>query len=118
MCISCLVVGCTVVNFSDFVMRKEDLSTVKMSDTKVTCWWQRRTSGGTVKLGVGMASGLCRTVLPFRLATLGPKMVSAFSTSRLVTGRLRNTLLSTALRKEVSDYPPAASCICRAKFVA
>ena len=117
---SCLVVGWTVVNFRfrDFVMRKENLSMENRSETRVTCWWRRRTSGGKVKLGIGVASGLCHTVLPMRITTLGSKMVSAFNTSRLVMGRFLKALLSTAWRKEVSNCPPAASCICRANFAA
>ena len=86
-------------------------STVKISVTRVMMRWSRRSSGGVSVTGVGTWTGLWCVVRPLRLATLGPKMASAFRASLRVIGRFWKVLFSIAERKVEREGQPIASWI-------
>ena len=73
-------------------------------------------SRGVPKVGAGTCVGLWCVILPFRLAILGPKMISAFITSHRVIGMSLEVWLSIEERKVDREGHPIVSWIYLASF--
>ena len=76
---------------------------------QVKFWWSSSKSGEMFEAVVGTGVGFLLVGCPLRLAALGPKVVSAFDTSRRLAGMFVNTLLSTTARNVARDWHPIGS---------
>ena len=92
--------------FRDTDMKNGIPFTCIRSKHRVTSLSRIRSSGGSRLLWMRTFGGACLTVLPFRLPVSGPKIVSAFTMSAVVTGQFGSWFRVTNRMKSLVDGRP------------